>query len=162
MEPPCHIHSHLGAPGKTGVKAEEESRTSISPANLDWSGRELPTPYHPAQEPRSLAQPSLTHTGAVVGPQLEAWLTLAAKGARQVHTAMLAVAVAALVYVWDGGRTRRAEDQSQEGPQLAGTPVLTTRVRVCVWALGWARTVRTHTYTQTVLCLVTRGGRRLG
>lgn len=39
------------------------------------------------------------HTGAVVGPQLEAWFALAAKGARQVHTAMLAVAVAALVYI---------------------------------------------------------------
>lgn len=39
------------------------------------------------------------HTGAVVGPQLEAWFTLAAKGARQVHAAVLAVAVPAFVYI---------------------------------------------------------------
>lgn len=39
------------------------------------------------------------HTGAVVRSQLEAWLTLASERAWQVHTSVLAIAVATLVYV---------------------------------------------------------------
>lgn len=39
------------------------------------------------------------HTRAVVRSQLEAWLTLASKRARQVHTSMLAIAVTTLIYV---------------------------------------------------------------
>lgn len=61
--------------------------------------RSNPTIGPPPGTPRHQARPSLTHTGAVVGPQLEAWLTLAAEGAGQVHAAVLAVAVATLVYV---------------------------------------------------------------
>lgn len=68
---------------------------------------------------------------------------------------MLAVAVAALVYIWDGGKRRRAEGRSEVGPQLAGTEDFTTHILVCVWALGWVRSGRTHTYTHIVLCLVT-------
>lgn len=56
-------------------------------------------PPRPAQGWRSLAWPSLTYTGAVVGSQLEARLALAAEGAGQVDAAVLAVAVAALVYI---------------------------------------------------------------
>lgn len=39
------------------------------------------------------------HTRTVVRTQLESWLTLAAKRAWQVHTSMLAISVATLVYV---------------------------------------------------------------
>lgn len=39
------------------------------------------------------------HTRAVVRSQLESWLTLAAKRAWQVHTSVLAISVATLVYV---------------------------------------------------------------
>lgn len=63
----------------------------------------------PSPQPGGLAWPSLTHTGAVVGPQLEAWFTLTAEGARQVDTAVLAVAVAALVDVCGRGGRGRAE-----------------------------------------------------
>lgn len=100
-----------------GVNAKEQPRAPISPAHLVWSGRDLaPHPTSPART-QSLAQPSLTHTGAVVGPQLEAGLALAAEGAGQVHAAVLAVAVAALVYVW-GGRQGQKSGRTQAGWEL--------------------------------------------
>jgi hypothetical protein len=80
---------------------------------------------------------SLTHTGAVVGPQLEARFALAAKGARQVHTAVLAVAVAALVYVYDRGRGRT---EHQLG-LTASAPMVLSLPEELNWV--WARSVMT-------------------
>lgn len=103
-----------------GVKTKEQPRAPTAPVLIR---KGVPPPHTPLPRTPSLAQPSLTHTGAVVGPQLEARLTLAAKGARQVHAAVLAVAVPTLVYIWDAGRRRTAEGRvrchpSQLGPRL--------------------------------------------
>lgn len=94
---PCHTHSHLRMPEKTGVvKAEALPRV---PLYMGLVRRSCPYPIHLYLGPQSL-----THTRTVVRTQLESWLTLAAKRAWQVHTSMLAISVATLVYVCNGGR----------------------------------------------------------
>lgn len=148
-----HSFTSRGARKMEGVKAKEQPRAPggpISPVHLVWSGRELaPHPTSPCQDPKpGPARPSLTHTGAVVGPQLEAWLALAAEGARQVHAAVLAVAVAALVYIWDGGQ--RAEvrwDSSWLGVKASPPTVLSVSGR---WA-GPDQAGLTHT---PIMCCV--------
>lgn len=97
-------------------KQRSESQGTVqSPYFTCSSGpvrKEAPHPTSRCPGPRTPAQPSLTYTGAVVGSQLEARLTLAAKGAGQIHAAVLAVAVAALVYIWNGSRRRRTRRKS--------------------------------------------------
>lgn len=126
----------LGCQEKQRSESQGTAQSPYFTCSPGLVGKGAPHPTPPCPGPRSLAQPSLTYTGAVVGPQLEARLTLAAKGAGQIDAAVLAVAVAALVYIWDGGRRRRAEGGSQVGSKPAKTQGLATQSLVCVWGLG--------------------------
>lgn len=126
----------LGCQEKQRSESQGTAQSPYFTCSPGLVGKGAPNPTPPCPGPRSLAQPSLTYTGAVVGPQLEARLTLAAKGAGQIDAAVLAVAVAALVYIWDGGRRRRAEGGSQVGSKPAKTQGLATQSLVCVWGLG--------------------------
>lgn len=139
------------------MKTKEQPRAPTAPGLIR---KGVPPPHSPLSRTPSLAQPSLTHTGAVVGPQLEAWLTLAAKGARQVHAAVLAVAVPTLVYIWDAGRGRTGEGRSQVPSKPAGT--LPHHPPSCLSLGAWARPDQagpTH-YTHTALSGGSgRGGR---
>lgn len=85
-----------------GVRANRRVRVGTLPgAPLDsGSGRRsCPHLTHLYPGSQNLVWHSLTHTRAVVRSQLEAWLTLASKRAWQVHTSVLAIAVATLIYV---------------------------------------------------------------
>lgn len=133
------------------MKTKEQPRAPTAPGLIR---KGVPPPHTPLPRTPSLAQLSLTHTGAVVGPQLEARLTLAAKGARQVHAAVLAIAVPTLVYIWDAGRGRTVEGRSQVPPKPAGT--LPHHPPSCLSLGGWAgpdQAGLTHC-THTALCLV--------
>lgn len=66
---------------------------------LSSGRRSCPHLTHLYPGSQNLVWHSLTHTRAVVRSQLEAWLTLASKRAWQVHTSVLAIAVATLIYV---------------------------------------------------------------
>lgn len=106
--------SHSFTSGGAGGNGSGESQGA---AHFTQGGQKgsSSAPHHPAQDPGAgLARPGLTYTGAVVGPQLEARLALAAEGAGQVDTAVLAVAITALIDIWGGGRGR-AEGTSQVG-----------------------------------------------
>lgn len=143
-----HSFTSRGARKVGGVKAKEQPRAPHFTCSPGLVRKGASSPPITLPRARSLAQPSLTHAGAVVGPQLEAWLALAAEGARQVHAAVLAVAVAALVYVWEGGQRAEAEvrwDSSWLGVK-ASPPI-----GLSVWAgLGQ---IRQDTHTP-VLCHV--------
>lgn len=90
-----HSFTSEGARKNSG----ERRRAAQSPAPLRLRKDILPHLTHLYPGPQSLVWHSLTHTRAVVRSQLEAWLTLAAKRAWQVHTSVLAIAVATLVYI---------------------------------------------------------------
>lgn len=92
-----------------------------------------------SQPPLSLWQgESLTHAGAVVAGQLEAWLTLAGEGAWGVDAAMLAVPVPALVDVCHTG---------EKGlNSLSSTPSLLSAAQRPRWP------VPTHPHTRSQSC----------
>ena len=108
-----------GSAGQNGRGESQEAARFTRAAQKESSS----APYHPAQDPGAgSARPSLTYTGAVVGPQLESRLALAAKGAGQVDTAVLAVAVTALIDICGGGRGKSAEGTSHAG--LVDSPLI--------------------------------------
>lgn len=85
-----HSFTSVGARERSG----ESRGTAQSPKLLGSGKRSCPhlTQLYPGSQ-------SLTHTRAVVRSQLEARLTLAAERAWQVHTSVLAIAVATFIYV---------------------------------------------------------------